>query len=216
MAAVKKPVYGVGINDADYTIQRMITIGYRVDGRPIQKLVWACPFYAAWKGMLLRCYCTAQHKRRPTYIGCSVVEEWKTFSNFKAWMETQEWLGKHLDKDLLSPGNKVYGPTTCVFVSPRVNTFITESNKTRGEYQIGVSKNKGAKQFCARVRDGSRTTVRIGYFKTPEEAHSAWLEAKLKLARELAAELIAEGGDPRVAKAVVARYENYSVSEETR
>lgn len=45
----------------------------------------------------------------------------------------------------------------------------------------------------------------LGFFHTPEEAHQAWLKAKLELAKKLAA----EQDDPRVAKALVERYENY-------
>ena len=54
-----------------------------------------------------------------------------------------------------------------------------------------------------------REPTYIGCFATPEEAHQVWLKAKLELAKELAAEILAEGGDPRVAKALVDRYEYY-------
>lgn len=51
--------------------------------------------------------------------GCSVCEEWLTFSNFKRWMEQQDYEGKALDKDLLVSQNKTYSSETCVFV-PRI------------------------------------------------------------------------------------------------
>lgn len=50
-----KLIYGVGDNDADYIQQIKETIGRREDGRLIQKVVWVCPFYRAWSGMLQRC-----------------------------------------------------------------------------------------------------------------------------------------------------------------
>lgn len=47
----RKLLYGVGINDADYVVQRKETIGY-VDGEQKRKLIWICPFYQTWKSML--------------------------------------------------------------------------------------------------------------------------------------------------------------------
>lgn len=110
---MKATVCGVGINDSDYVVQKKETIK-GIDGKRKQRLVWICPYYRAWQSMLVRAYSKSYHKRRPTYIGCSVSEEWKTFSNFKSWMEGQVWEGKQLDKDLLVEGNKVYSEETCV------------------------------------------------------------------------------------------------------
>ena len=75
----------------------------------------------------------------PTYKGCSVSEEWLRFSNFKRWMEKQDWDGKQLDKDILFEGNKVYSAETCVFVTSVVNSFTSDSGAKRGEWLIGVS-----------------------------------------------------------------------------
>ena len=76
--------------------------------------------------MLQRCYSESHLVRQPTYKGCSVCEEWLTFSNFKSWMEQQDWEGKQLDKDLLVYKNKIYSPETCVFVSSVINSFFVE------------------------------------------------------------------------------------------
>ena len=100
-----KLVFGVGINDADYVVQKFETIGY-VDGKQERKLVWACPYYRAWKNMLARCYYHKVQGNRPTYSGCIVSEEWLRFSNFRRWMANQDFEGKQLDKDLLFEGNK--------------------------------------------------------------------------------------------------------------
>ena len=78
----RKPVYGVGINDAWYMIN--VNIG--------GKLV-TCKFYTKWVSMLTRCYSSKFHEMQPTYTECMVCKEWLTFSNFKKWMETQEWGG---------------------------------------------------------------------------------------------------------------------------
>lgn len=143
----KKLVRGVGINNADYAVQRFETIGC-VGGKRKRKKVWVCPYYRAWENMLSRCYSAKYQERQPAYIGCTVSEEWLTFSNFKAWMEKQEWEGKQLSKDLLFEGNKVYSAENCVFVTRAVNNPTTDSKASRGEwFNVGatLSQNTGDK-----------------------------------------------------------------------
>lgn len=205
-----KLVCGVGVNDADYVVQEKKSVGYTPDGRRKRETVWVCPFYSTWRSMLARCYRTSEN--RPTYVGCTVSEEWKTFSNFKYWMESQDWQGKQLDKDLLSHGNKLYSPDTCVFVDRRVNIFLTERHHGRGEYPIGVCWYKRDKKFRARVNDGTGTSIYLGLFDSAQQAHEEWLAAKLKIAKRLASEIISDGGDVRIADALVRRYENYEKS----
>jgi hypothetical protein len=199
-----KLVYGVGFNDSGYVTQISEVIGRHPNGRRIWKLVWQCPFYRKWTAMLSRCYNENYSAKRISYEGCSVVEEWHLFSNFKAWMEQQDWEGKQLDKDILCVGNKVYGPETCVFVDRKVNVFIIDRAAARGEWPIGVYFNNGA--FQSRCKSVTTNTFEyLGRFKTPEEAHAVWLAFKLEQARILAAEQT----DERVAKALIDRYENY-------
>lgn len=193
-----KLIFGVGINDVDYNVY---SYEY-VDGK--EKVVWSCPFYVKWKSMLERCYYSKLYV--PNYLDCEVCDDWLKLSLFKKWMETQDWEGKQLDKDLLVTGNRIYSPETCVFVERRVNSFLTESNAARGEYPIGVSWHKRWKKFAANCRSViTNKAVCLGYFKTPEEAHLAWLSFKLEQAHILAS----EQSDVRVAKALIDRYTNY-------
>lgn len=201
----KKLVQGVGMNDANYAVQRFETIGY-IDGKQKQKLVWFCPYYKVWKSMIERCYSAKYQERQPTYVGCSVSDEWLTFSNFKSWMEKQDWEGKQLDKDLLFEGNKLYNPETCVFVSPMVNTFTLDSGAVRGKWLIGVYWNKGANKFQSNCSNPfTKKLEYLGYFSCEQEAHEEWLKRKLELAHLLAAEQT----NPIVAKALIDRYSNY-------
>jgi len=200
----QKLVYGVGINDADYHVQEKITLGYE-NGKQRRKLVWVCPFYEKWQHMLRRCYSEKYQDKHPTYKGCSVCQEWLTFSKFRAWMEKQDWENKHLDKDILCPGNKVYSPETCVFVDQRVNLFITERNASRGKYMIGVHWCIYKNRYLAKCSNGDGKQIYLGGFNSELEAHKTWLDYKLKLAYKLAAEQT----DPRVAKALIERYEKY-------
>ena len=147
-------IYGVGVNDADYAVTM-----YEEVGDVKRKQVWICPFYQKWRSMLRRCYGKSFVTKNPTYIRCSVTKEWLVFSNFKSWMEKQDWEGKELDKDLLFPGNKIYSPETCVFVDSVINTFVIECNKSRGEWPIGVYWDKQKQKFrtqCSNPSTGDR------------------------------------------------------------
>lgn len=200
----RKLVCGVGINDADYAVTKWETI--IADGKKKQKLIWMCPFYLTWRNMLKRCYDTKTQEHYPTYIGCSVSDEWLTFSNFRAWMEKQNFEGMQLDKDLLFEDNKVYNTDTCVFVSGVVNSFTLDSGASRGEFLIGVNWDKSVGKFKSSCRNPfTKKGEHLGYFACELEAHEAWLTRKLELAYELAAIQT----DQRVAEALISRYSNY-------
>jgi hypothetical protein len=188
-------MYGVATNDADYQVK------VNVNRKPI----WCCPYYERWAHMLARCYSKEFQKTKSTYIGCSVCEEWLLFSNFKQWMEAQDWIGKELDKDILFEGNKVYSPETCVFVSSKTNTFMSDSRAIRGEWPIGVCYNKSRGKFKAECCNPFTLKKEfLGRFHCPQEAHNAWKRRKHELACELAdSEYVT---DPRVAAALRIRY----------
>lgn len=187
-----KLVYGVGTNDADYTVKP------RVNGKQVH-----CPFYQKWKDMLKRCYCPKFQAKQPTYIGCTVSSEWLVFSNFKAWMEKQDWKDKHLDKDLLVPGNKTYSRKMCVFVDSVVNKFLTDHATAKVKWSLHLSfhneNNKFRAQCCNPFTKRQET---LGRFTCPDEAHEAWRARKHQLALQLA-DLQT---DPRIANALRTRF----------
>lgn len=198
-------VGGVAFNDATYEISRYEVV-ISADGKRARRRVWTCPVYEVWMGMLKRCYSNKVQAKHLTYEGCTVCDEWLTFSNFKSWMEKQDWQGKQIDKDILFQGNKIYSPATCVFVSRTVNAFVIESDASRGKYLIGVSWHKVVKKFSATCNNPiTKKGEPLGYFTSEIEAHKTWLKRKLEHAKLIAA----EQDDPRVAKALVERYENY-------
>ena len=184
MSKVKKSgklVYGFGVNDSDQATIRNVQVG------GVSKVVWRCPYYATWCSMLSRCYSEKHLKRNPTYEGCSVCDEWKSFMAFKKWMEKQDWEGNQLDKDFLFKGNKTYSPETCIFMHRRVNTFISDSAATRGEYMVGAYRHTVSGRFVARCRNPFQNkTEHLGCFSTELEAHLAWKKRKHELACQLA------------------------------
>ena len=162
----RKLVEGVGVNDADYQTQPT------VNGKRI-----ICPFYRKWHAMLIRCYSKKHLKSQPSYVGCSVCKEWLTFSTFKKWMVDQEWEGKHLDKDILNKGNKIYSPNGCIFVSNDINSLIVDSGKRRGKHPKGVHYQKaiGKFQVCCKIRGKS---THVGYYSNAIDASEAYIEFK--------------------------------------
>lgn len=197
-----KLVFGWGINDVDYNVTRYEI----VNGK--QERVWICPYYKRWKNILKRSICPRFKIIHPTYKGCTVTEDWKRLSNFIKWVDSQpnrDWENCVLDKDILFIGNKHYSPETCVFVNHAVNSFITDSGKTRGEYMIGVCDSgmypKG-RPYMARCSTPLGKQKKIGCYPTEIEAHIAWQSRK----HELACLLAKEQPDPRVAEALRTRY----------
>lgn len=185
---LKRTVYGVGIND--------------VPGAANKR-----HYYTVWRNVFGRCYNPPLQARYPTYIGCTVDPRWHYLSNFKQWYDEQgDVTGKQLDKDIISPGNKVYGPDTCFFVSPQLNTFFNKRDKLRGKYPIGVyvDHNKIQRPFkCSLMLRGKTKT--IGYYSTPEEAHQAFIQAKKEILLE---KFILPETDQRLKQALYNVYNN--------
>jgi len=77
--------------------------------------------YTTWTSMLRRCYDPLSLESLPTYIGCSVVDAWLCFQTFAEWFDEHYVVGQELDKDIKVPGNRIYGPDTCMFVTPAEN-----------------------------------------------------------------------------------------------
>jgi hypothetical protein len=173
---MRKLVHGVGVNDADYKIRRNVGGGRQI-----------CNYYTRWVCMLKRCYSKKYQLNKPSYIGCYVCEEWLTFSNFKRWMESQDWQGKDLDKDILLPGNKLYSPGNCVFVDASTNTFVINRESSMPELPVGVHLHAQSNKFkaqCCNPFTGKQE--HIGLYSNPECAHIEWKKRKHKFSCKLA------------------------------
>ena len=90
--------------------------------------------YKAWNNMMIRCYSKKLHDKHPTYHECAVAEEWFNFQLFAKWYYknvpdmNKTW---HLDKDIKVEGNKIYGPDTCLLVTPGENASHSSARKFR-------------------------------------------------------------------------------------
>ena len=141
--------------------------------------------YVTWKSMIERCYNKKYQERRPTYIGCSVCNEWHNFQNFVKWFDENyyeiEGQRMELDKDILIKGNKIYSPKTCVLVPNHINTLFIKSNAIRGQYPIGVSFSNQSNNYMA-----SGKNVFLGYHDTPKKAFNAYKTYKEKTIKNVA------------------------------
>lgn len=202
-----KKVYGIGVNDAQYPIHKFEYCRDSSGVLKVSKRVWTCPYYSVWRDMLRRCYSNTFHKKNVTYRQAKVCKKWLLFSNFKLWMEKQDWEGKELDKDLIVTGNTLYSPETCVFISKELNQFFKERNNDRGDYPLGVTYKPANKKYNARCSDPFlKKRVSLGLYDTPEEAHNSWREYKNMLSNKYAAQLEEEGYPEHVIKALRSRY----------
>jgi len=170
--AMKRPLFGVGINDAEYMVVSTEN-----------KKISTCPYYKKWCDMLRRCYYKKHQGKSLAYKDCSVCTDWLLFSNFKAWMIKQDWKEKHLDKDILIQGNKIYSPEACLFVTREINNLLSDAGVRKGKYPTGVSFRKGYGNYQARCSSSgtSGKSNSLGCFSSPEEASSVYKIFKYKV-----------------------------------
>lgn len=169
-------VYGHGINDVDAPTKHV------VDGRRVED-----PYCLRWRRMIERAYCPNYKAARPTYVGVTVCDDWLRFSGFKSWMMEQDWEGKHLDKDILIPGNKIYAPDRCLFVTKEINNLLNDHARGRGKYPQGVSWKKGHKKYYAAISINN-VDKHLGSYDTVEEASQVYRDAKSAHVRAVADE----------------------------
>ena len=137
--------------------------------------------YNLWCSMLTRCYSDTHKKKYPTYEGCEVSDNFKSYEYFYEWCNKQIGFdneGWQLDKDLLIKGNKVYNENVCIFIPQEINSMLVKCTASRGEHLIGVSWNDTCKAFEARVRKNKGNREYLGLFKTEIEAFNAYKTAK--------------------------------------
>lgn len=136
--------------------------------------------YKLWRAMLSRCQPGGTIQRdRPTYIGCTVHPDFIKFQDFAAWCQTQTGFyiaGFAMDKDILIPGNKVYGPDTCVFVPLQLNQLLVLKRSNQGDLPTGVRKHSGGKYEASFSCNGTFTS--LGLYRTPEDAYESYKLAK--------------------------------------
>lgn len=161
--------------------------------------------YKIWSRMLERCNPNGwQQKNKPAYIGCEVHPDFIKFQDFAEWCQNQIGFGKpgfEFDKDILMPGNKVYGPYTCVFVPTIINKIMIKNDRIRGDLPIGVSYDVAKKKYRAEYSvDGK--SIKLGRFDTVIDASLAYKKAKTQYIEKMA-DMYKDSIDPRAYAALL-------------
>lgn len=146
--------------------------------------------YSVWASMIQRCYDPKYHAKEPSYIGCTVCEDWHNFQNFAKWHEENFYQIKNckiqLDKDILYKNNKIYSPGTCIFVPQKINLLFISKESRFFNTPVGVTYDKQRKKFKPQCWDISGKMKYLGRFDTPEEAFAVYKREKEKTVKEVA------------------------------
>ena len=169
----KGGVCEVATNDANY----ITNVNERLPNGK-QKLIWKCPVYEVWSGVINRGFSYREKLKQPTYKDITVCPEWLLFSNFRNWWIENSVRNWQLDKDILHRGNLMYSPESCIYIPGYINNLLIDSAATRGDYPLGVSKDKDRNKFQSYVGWGECRKW-LGRFNTPMDAHKAWQAAKI-------------------------------------
>lgn len=144
--------------------------------------------YRTWASLLSRCYAPEEKREKwtySTYYNCEVSYEWLNFQNFAEWYDANYVEGWQLDKDILKRGNKLYCPEFCTFVPHQINSTFTKANSIRGDFPIGVYYHKRDKVYRSEININDKV-IRLGNFKSPDEAFFVYKEAKENHIKDLA------------------------------
>lgn len=161
----------------DKTKPSVFGVGYIGDGAYFAKSNGIkSDIYTCWWNMMQRCYSHDYQSKKPTYVGCTVCEEWHNFQNFAKWYEENNIDGFHLDKDIKVRGNKVYSPETCMFVSNADNSIQANAKLYTLRSPDGVvAEIYNMRQFCKdkNLSDGDVSQVLSG----KRNQHKGWTRA---------------------------------------
>lgn len=146
--------------------------------------------YNLWVNMLKRCYDIKAQEKQPTYIGCTVCDEWLIYEKFEIWYNQNYYeIGyedMQLDKDILVKGNKIYSPKTCVFVPQTINKLFLKRDSTRGKYPIGVTFHKRDKIYESHCSIGTDISKYLGRYNNEIDAFESYKKFKESRIKEIA------------------------------
>lgn len=164
----------------NYNLPTVYNKGYL--GNKENTIVLKSLAYSMWHGMLRRCY--NNEEKFKAYKGCEVCEEWLNFQNFKIWFDKNYWeCGNErmcLDKDIMTKGNKIYSPNTCLIVPQKINVIFVRNYIRNRDYPNGVYKcgkglsytlfqdNKRITKYIAQITQDNINFAFNEYKKTKE------------------------------------------------
>jgi hypothetical protein len=157
--------------------------------------------YNVWDRILDCCYNDNSTRSRATYFDCTVTECWHRYSDFKVWFDKNCIIGYQLDKDILLPGNRIYGPDTCCFVPKYINDAVRWRREMPRSGYSGTTVFGGG--FQAEItHKGSK---QIGEWRTiAMDAHCDWQRLKAETIEDHLCDYLREvAPDLRVVRALL-------------
>lgn len=146
--------------------------------------------YAMWQKMIARCY--YYDKQAPTYIDCTVSDEFLSFQTFAEFYNQNKWTDDRIlipDKDILTHGKaKIYSRENICFVDDFINRIFTKRQRFRGDLPIGVSIRKyptGLVKYVAVCNEYGKCKY-LGTYITPYEAFLVYKKEKERYIKEVA------------------------------
>lgn len=143
--------------------------------------------------MLDRCYNKDNYSNN-IYDDCIVHSDWLNFQNFCNWCENNYIDGFVIDKDIISPDSREYGPNTCCFVPNIINQMFKRVLSKASDLPRGVSLehiSKNSWKYRAQItkyndsKSFNKITVNLGRYDNPDKAHEAYINAKQEYLQEL-------------------------------
>ena len=168
-------VRGIGVNDVPLS-----TCG---EGRLKN------PVFAIWSSILTRV--TSAKPIHDPYFDTTICLEWLRFSKFKEWVDNPMsgyMEGYAIDKDIISPGSKIYSPETCCFVPTRINLLFVKHN-TPSDKPTGIIMKGGS--FYTHVKINNR--VLSSTFYNMHDAMDDYVKKKSEIIRSVAEEYYQKG-----------------------
>jgi len=147
--------------------------------------------YQLWYGMFARCYSEKALLQKPSYGDKFVGKQWHNFQDFANWCDAEHGFGVEgweLDKDILFPRNKEYGPDKCCFVPGDLNIAFcgTAKRRKKDNLPLGIYFEDVTSKYVAVGRNNGKQ-FKIGRYKTLIDAILAYKghkEAYMKILAE--------------------------------
>ena len=146
--------------------------------------------FDTWRSMIQRTKDLKFKEKNKAYKDADCCDEWQYYSNFKKWYD-ESWYDVNtgdrmcLDKDILTKGNKLYSPETCIIVPEPINILFTYKRGLDNGLPCGIYYDKSRDKYVAQIQSNNKN-MNLGRFNTPEEAFYTYKEAKEKEIKRVA------------------------------